>query len=82
MRNFNLFADCFQVYLQDEAIDGDLSESWTDEAVTRLLAAAPGTVGIHQQAFTGRPFSPTSTSTARYQVAIVWFSTFAPDWSQ
>ena len=46
MHTFNLFADYFQFYVQDEAIDGDLSNSWTDEAVTRLLAVAPGTVGV------------------------------------
>jgi hypothetical protein len=46
MHTFNLFADHFQFYLQDEAIGGDLSNSWTDEAVSRLLAVAPGTVGV------------------------------------
>lgn len=46
MHTFNLFADYFQFYLQDEAIDSDLSDSWTDEAVTRLLAVAPGAVGV------------------------------------
>lgn len=46
MHTFNLFADYFQFYLQDEAAKGDLSESWTEEAVNRLLAVAPGTVGI------------------------------------
>jgi len=46
MHAFTLFADYFQFYLQDEAIGGDLSDSWNDEAVTRLLAVAPGTVGI------------------------------------
>ncbi len=46
MHTFNLFADYFQFYLQDETIDGDLSDSWTNEAVTRLLAVAPGTVGV------------------------------------
>ncbi len=46
MHTFNLFADYFQFYLQDEAFDGNLSDSWTDEAVTRLLAVAPGTVGV------------------------------------
>ena len=46
MRTFNLFADYFQFYVQDEAVDGDLSDSWTDEAGTRLLAVAPGTVGV------------------------------------
>lgn len=43
---FELFADYFQFYLQDEAADGDLSESWTPEAVQRLLATAPGAVGV------------------------------------
>ncbi len=42
----NLFADYFQFYLQDEAAEGDLSDSWTDEATDRLLAVAPGTVGV------------------------------------
>lgn len=43
---FDLFADYFQFYLQDEAADGNLGESWTMEAVERLLALAPGTVGV------------------------------------
>jgi hypothetical protein len=43
---FELFADYFQFYLQDESVKGDLSESWTQEAVDRLLATAPGTVGV------------------------------------
>lgn len=44
---FELFADYFQFYLQDddERI-GDLSDAWTQEAVERLLAVAPGVVGI------------------------------------
>lgn len=46
MQSFNLFADYFQFYLQDEAVDGDLSDSWNDEAVVRLLAVAPGTIGV------------------------------------
>ncbi len=41
-----LFADYFQFYLQDESAEGDLGESWTEEAVTRLLAVSPGVVGI------------------------------------
>ena len=43
---FKLFADYFQFYLQDESAHGDLSESWTPEAVERLLAIAPGTIGV------------------------------------
>lgn len=41
-----LFADYHQFYIQDENADGNLSDAWTDEAVERLLAVAPGTVGI------------------------------------
>ena|SRR5687768_15475919 len=43
---FKLFADYFQFYLQDESVSGDLSKSWTREAVGRLLALAPGTIGV------------------------------------
>lgn len=43
---YKLFADYYQFYLQDETATGDLSESWTQEAVDRLLAIAPGTIGI------------------------------------
>ena len=42
----NIFADYFQFYIQDEAAAGDLSQSWDEEAVARLFAIAPGTVGI------------------------------------
>lgn len=41
-----LFADYYQFYLQDERADGELSDAWTDESVKRMLATAPGTVGI------------------------------------
>ena len=41
-----LFADYHQFYIQDENVDGNLSHAWTDEAVERLLAVAPGVVGI------------------------------------
>jgi hypothetical protein len=44
--NFSLFADYFQFYLQDEAASGDLSQSWNEEATGRLLAIAPGTIGV------------------------------------
>src|SRR6188508_1566944 len=44
---FELFADYFQFYVQDDLEGiGDLSETWTQEAVDRLLAVAPGTVGV------------------------------------
>jgi hypothetical protein len=44
--NFTLFADYFQFYIQDEPADGNLSKSWSDAAVERLLAVAPGVVGV------------------------------------
>ena len=43
---YNLFADYFQFYLQDEEVDGDLSDAWTEQAVNDLLAIAPGTIGV------------------------------------
>lgn len=41
-----LFADYHQFYIQDEGIDSNLSDAWTDTAIERLLAVTPGTVGI------------------------------------
>jgi len=43
---YNLFADYFQFYLQDEKVSGDLSDAWREEAVKNLLAIAPGTIGV------------------------------------
>lgn len=43
---FEIFADYFQFYLQDEKAKGDLSDSWTKDAVQRLLALAPSTIGV------------------------------------
>ncbi|HEX5885608.1 MAG TPA: hypothetical protein VFY67_13795, partial [Pyrinomonadaceae bacterium] len=43
---YNLFADYFQFYLQDEKVDGNLSDAWNEQAVTNLLAVAPGTIGV------------------------------------
>jgi hypothetical protein len=43
---YSVFADHFQFYIQDEAATGDLSESWNVETVARLLAIAPGAIGI------------------------------------
>jgi hypothetical protein len=43
---YNLFADYYQFYLQDENADGDLSDSWNEQAVKDLLAIAPGTIGV------------------------------------
>jgi len=48
MKSFklSLFADYFQFYIQDETVTGDLSDAWNEEAVGRLLAIAPGTIGV------------------------------------
>jgi hypothetical protein len=46
MHHFDLMADYFQFYLQDEGVAGDLSESWTPAAYDRMLAIAPGTLGV------------------------------------
>lgn len=43
---FNLFADYFQIYLQDGGATGDQSESVAPEAVDRLLAVPPRTIGV------------------------------------
>jgi hypothetical protein len=43
---FYLFADYFQFYLRDAVATGDLSRAWSEEAVGRLLAIAPGAIGV------------------------------------
>lgn len=43
---FELFADYFQFYLQDEQSSGDLSNSWTEQALSDMLAVAPGVIGV------------------------------------
>jgi hypothetical protein len=43
---FELFADHYQFYLQDEQADGDLSNSWTEQAIKDSFALALGTIGI------------------------------------
>ena len=46
VQNYNLFADYHQFYLQDEKSDSSLEDSWTQEATDRLLAVAPGVLGV------------------------------------
>jgi hypothetical protein len=48
MKSFepSLFADHFQFYIQDEAATRNLSRIWDEEATARMLAIAPGTIGI------------------------------------
>ena len=44
---FELFADYFQFYIQDDNESlGDLSDSWTEEATTNLIAVSDGVIGI------------------------------------
>ena len=40
------FADYFQFYLQDETLNSDLGNSWTDEALNNLLVVTPEVVGV------------------------------------
>ena len=42
----DLFADYFQFYIQDEKVDGTLSDDWNQETVDRLLALGTGTIII------------------------------------
>lgn len=44
--NLNLFADYFQIYLEDENNGENLSDSWTDEAVRSMLTVTNTTIGI------------------------------------
>jgi hypothetical protein len=44
--NFNLFADYFQFYIQDESVGGSLADAWNEEAFNRMLAIAPGVVAV------------------------------------
>lgn len=41
-----LFADYHQFYLQDEAVNGDLSDAWSEAATQRMFAVASGVVGL------------------------------------
>ena len=43
---YTLFADYFQFYLQDEKVDGDLTEAWTEETVKNLLAVGDGAFAV------------------------------------
>jgi hypothetical protein len=43
---FDLFADYFQFYLQDEPVLGIDGDAWEGEATGRMLAVAPGAIGV------------------------------------
>jgi hypothetical protein len=42
----NLFADYYQLNLQDEEVVGDQPDDWGDQLVTNMIAVAPGIIGI------------------------------------
>ena len=44
--SFDLFADYFQFYVQDEHAPGIDSDAWAGEATDRMLAVAPGAIGV------------------------------------
>ena len=41
-----LFADYFQLYLQDEAAEANLGEAWDEAATQRMFAVTTGMIGI------------------------------------
>jgi hypothetical protein len=43
--DFEIYADCYQFHIQDVSADAD-QLGWSDEALARQLAVAPGVVGI------------------------------------
>ncbi len=43
---FKLFADYFQLYLMDEAVDDDTSEIWTESALEAKLGISRNTLAI------------------------------------
>ncbi len=42
----NLFADYYQLYLKDEQDTGEQPDDWGEQLVTRMIAVAPGIIGI------------------------------------
>lgn len=44
--SFELFADYFQFYIQDEYVSGIDGDSWGPEASDRMLALAPGAIAV------------------------------------
>lgn len=69
---YELFADYFQFYLQDEGADGDLGDSWSQKAVDRLLAIAPGAVGIGTVRDTDVPVTVEVLDAAPNQDFVAW----------
>lgn len=43
---FEIFADYFQFYLQDETLGADLGDSWTEEALNDLLVVTPEMIAV------------------------------------
>lgn len=46
VHTFDLFADYFQFYVQDEDASGIDGDSWADDAIERMLAVAPGAFAV------------------------------------
>lgn len=46
VHTFDLFADYFQFYLQDETSSGIDGDAWSGEATERMLAVAPGALAV------------------------------------
>lgn len=46
VHSFELFADYFQFYLQDEASVGIDGDAWSGGGSERMLAVAPGAIGV------------------------------------
>lgn len=46
VHTFDLFADYFQFYLQDETASGIDGDSWSAEATDRMLAVSPGALAV------------------------------------
>src|SRR5262245_22883902 len=46
VHTFDVFADYFQFYLQDESASGVDGDSWGGVAADRMLAVAPGAIAV------------------------------------
>ncbi len=42
----NIFADYYQIYLQDEQMEEDIHDDWGEQLTTQMVVIAPGIIGI------------------------------------